>query len=91
MDRSLQKSDGLEIFKRFQAAQAFVERLAGRGAKGRHTRGLCACAVRAVDRRLGQGLAVHKAPLDLEIPDLVRWGQQQADQRIGGTLKPPAQ
>jgi len=37
------------------------------------------------------GLAVHKAPLDLEIPDLVRWGQQQADQRIGGTLKPPAQ
>ena len=37
----------------------------------------------------GIGLELGKAPLALEIGDLVRWGQQQADQRIGNTLKPP--
>ena len=35
------------------------------------------------------GLKFHKAPLALEISDLVRWGQQQADQRLGDTFKPP--
>jgi hypothetical protein len=35
------------------------------------------------------GLELHKPPLALEISDLVRWGQQQADQRLGNTLKPP--
>ncbi|QCH15907.1 hypothetical protein CB0101_14255 [Synechococcus sp. CB0101] len=35
------------------------------------------------------GVDAGKAPLALEISDLVRWGQQQADQRIGDTLKPP--
>ena len=35
------------------------------------------------------GLELHKPPLELEISDLVRWGQQQADQRISDALKPP--
>ena len=35
------------------------------------------------------GLEFHKPPLALEISDLVRWGQHQADQRLGNTLKPP--
>jgi hypothetical protein len=35
------------------------------------------------------GLELHKPPLALEISDLVLWGQQQADQRLGNTLKPP--
>jgi hypothetical protein len=35
------------------------------------------------------GLELHKPPLALEISDLVRWGQQQADQRLGNTVKPP--
>lgn len=34
-------------------------------------------------------LKVSKPPLELEISDLVRWGQQQADQRLGTELKPP--
>jgi len=35
------------------------------------------------------GLQVGKAPLQLEISDLVHWGQQQADQRLGSSLTPP--
>ena len=35
------------------------------------------------------GLLFNKAPLSLEISDLVRWGQQQADQRLGDTFKSP--
>ena len=35
------------------------------------------------------GAELGKAPLALEISDLVRWGQQQADERLGNTLKPP--
>ena len=35
------------------------------------------------------GLELHKAPLTLDISDLVRWGQQQADQRLNSSLKPP--
>lgn len=35
------------------------------------------------------GLELNKAPLSLEISDLVRWGQQQADQRLGDTFKSP--
>lgn len=35
------------------------------------------------------GLDVNKPPLELEISDLVRWGQQQADRRLGSELKPP--
>jgi len=37
------------------------------------------------------GLEFHKPPLALEISDLVRWGQRQADQRLDNTLKPPEQ
>jgi hypothetical protein len=35
------------------------------------------------------GLELHKPPLALEISDLVRWGQQQANQRLANALKPP--
>lgn len=35
------------------------------------------------------GLQVSKPPLQLEISDLVRWGQQQADQRLEAGLKQP--
>jgi hypothetical protein len=35
------------------------------------------------------GLEANKPPLQLEIRDLVRWGQQQADQRLDSELKPP--
>ena len=34
-------------------------------------------------------LEVSKPPLELEISDLVHWGQQQADLRLGTDLKPP--
>jgi hypothetical protein len=37
------------------------------------------------------GLEFQKPPLALEISDLVRWGQRQADQRLDNTLKPPEQ
>ena len=37
------------------------------------------------------GQEFHKPPLALEISDLVRWGQHQADQRLDNTLKPPEQ
>ena len=35
------------------------------------------------------GLEFHKPPLALDISDLVRWGQRQADHRLDNTLKPP--
>jgi hypothetical protein len=36
------------------------------------------------------GNEFNKTPLELEISDLVRWGQTQADQRLGNTVDAPA-
>lgn len=36
------------------------------------------------------GDELNKIPLELEISDLVRWGQTQADQRLGNTVNTPA-
>ena len=36
------------------------------------------------------GEACNKTPLELEISDLVRWGQAQADQRLGSAVHAPA-
>ena len=35
------------------------------------------------------GDELNKTPLELEISDLVRWGQGQADQRLGSTVNAP--
>jgi hypothetical protein len=36
------------------------------------------------------GDACNKTPLELEINDLVRWGQARADQRLGSAVNAPA-